>query len=152
VVVFLGGFNLYFYLHWNPGSRIWEWILGAPVVWFLAFWAACFFYLWPILFFQNPGLGRAFYKSFLLVLEAPGLALGLLGLGGALFLLFCAVPVAWMLLGFVFFFSFQCILLEKRLLRYKITYQDKDYDDWVAVLARENQRDWKYFLKPWETR
>jgi uncharacterized membrane protein YesL len=150
--LFLGVYNLYFYIHWNPWGRFVEWVLCGMIVWFLAFWASCFFFLWPVLFFQKPPFFKIFYKAFLLVLESPFESLAFLLLYLALFFLFCLVPVAWILLGFVFFFSFQCMLLEKRFLRYKITYQDKDYDDFLAFLDRENKRDWKYFLKPWETK
>lgn len=149
-VLFLGLYNLYFYIHWNPWGRFVEWIFCGTIVWFLAFWAACFLFLWPVLLFQKPPFFKIFYKAFLLVLESPFESMAFLLLYLALFLLFCLVPAGWILLGFVFFFSFQCMLLEKRLLRYKITYQDKDYEDFLAFLARENQRDWKYFLKPWE--
>ena len=146
-MLFLGVYNLYFYIHWNPWGKFVEWIFCGMIVWFLAFWASCFFFLWPVLFFQKPLFSRFSIRHPYWCWKASFESLAFLLLYLALFFLFCLVPVTWILLGFVFFFSFQCMLLEKRLLRYKITYEDKDYDDFLAFLGRENQRGLEVLLE-----
>jgi hypothetical protein len=148
----LAAYNFYFYTHWHPLGEAEKWILSGVLIWFFVFWASCFFYLWPILFFQNPPFFRVFYKAFLLVFANQFvLFLGLL-LFLAVFLLFSLVPAGWILFGFVFFFSIQCMLLEKHFLKYRIIYKDRSYETFLGFLIRENQRDWKYFLRPWENK
>lgn len=151
-VIGWSGYNLYFYSHWNPLAGSWKWFLSGLILWFFVFWLSCFFYLWPILFFQNPPFFRIFYKSFLLVFENQFFLFLYLISFLALFFLFSLIPAGWLLLGFVFFFSIQCMLLEKHFLRYKIIYRDKDYSSFLTFLVEENKRDWKYFLRPWENK
>jgi hypothetical protein len=151
-VIGWSGYNLYFYTHWNPLVGPEKWLLSGLILWFFFFWLCCFFYLWPILFFQNPPFFRIFYKSILLVFENQFFLFLCLILFLALFFLFSLIPVGWLLLGFVFFFSIQCMLLEKHFLRYKIIYKNKDYSSFLTFLMEENKRDWKYFLRPWENK
>jgi hypothetical protein len=151
-VIGWAAYNFYFYIHWQPLGDFGKWILSGFVLWFFVFWLSCFFYLWPILFFQNPPFFRVFYKSLLLVFENQFVLFLCLILFLAFFLVFCLIPVAWLLLGFVFFFSIQCMLLEKHFLKYKIIYRNKVYESFLIFLIQENKRDWKYFLRPWENK
>ncbi len=146
------GYNFYFYTHWSPLGEPWKWLLSGLILWLCVFWLSCFFYLWPILFFQNPPFFRIFYKSALLVFENQFFLLFCLTLFLALFFLFSLIPVGWLILGFTFFFSIQCMVLEKHFLRYKIIYKNKDYSSFLTFLMVENKRDWKYFLRPWENK
>jgi hypothetical protein len=55
-------------------------------------------------------------------------------------------------LGFSFFFSLQCVALEKHYLKYRITYEDRPLPEVLEALERERQRGWREFWRPWENR
>jgi len=144
-------YNVRFY--YLLGFSHWQNMTMAGVIgWFGLFWMSSFLYQWPILFFQDPPFFKIIYRSFLLTM-ANGLgSLGILLFLGSCFCFFTLSLVLWFFLGFVFFFSFQCVLLEKHFLRYKIIYGDKPLEPFLERLQGESQRGWRDFLKPWDSR
>lgn len=153
-VYLLGVLNLRWYLGWEGGMRTLGWVLTGVTVWFLLFWTGAAFYQWPLLFFQDAPLSKILYRSILLFLSNSWATL--------FFLLWCGLwafaftfwlkLIPWALMGPVFFFSFQCVALEKHLLRYRITYRDEPIPDVLERLRKERNRTWREFFKPWETR
>jgi uncharacterized membrane protein YesL len=120
------------------------------VFWILLFSALTTLYHWPILFFQNPPFTQIIYKSVLLVFVNGFQSLVLLLLFFSIFVLFSIFWPLWFFLGVGFFFSFQCVALEKQYLRYKIVYGDKPFGLLLDTLDKERKRGWRDFLKPWE--
>lgn len=144
-------FNLRYY--YQSGLGHWQNMVMAGLVgWFLFFWVSSMLYQWPILFFQDPPFFKIIYRSFLLVMSNGLGSFGILAFLGAFFFFFSAAMIPWFFLGSVFFFSFQCVMLEKHLLRYKITFEDKPLETFLESLELEHQRGWRDLLKPWESR
>lgn len=148
----LGLYNLRFYFHLQSPHRFIDLLLAGFIFWILLFWTSAALLQWPILFFQNPPFSRIYYRSCLLVLGHGLISLGILLLFSACFLFFNLAPFLWYFIGPVFFFSFQCVALEKHFLKYRITYEDKPLEELVDILDRERQRGWRDFLRPWENR
>jgi uncharacterized membrane protein YesL len=151
-VTFLAIFNIRFYIERQGTWGAAGWILSGLVLWILFLWLSSILYQWPLLFFQNTSFLKIYYKSILLALDNYPALLVVWIYGAGCVFLFILVPALWFFFGFVFFFSFQCMLLEKHLLKYKITYQQRALDDLLFFLEKENKRSWREFLKPWEYR
>lgn len=145
-------YNIYFYFHLQSAHRFVDLLMAGLIFWILAFWVSAALLQWPILFFQNPPFFRIYYRSCLLVLGNGLISFGSLIFFAVFFLLFDLAPFLWYFIGPVFFFSFQCVALEKHYLRYKITYGDKPLEPFLEVLEAERRRGWKDFLRPWENR
>lgn len=151
-VIALVIFNIRFYFFLNNSRRFTDFLLIGFIIWVLFFWLLGSLYHWPILFFQNPPFLKIFYKSFLLSFgnwSVSSLVLIIFFVFISLF--FIAWPL-WFFLGGVFLFSFQCVVLEKNMLEYKITYCDKPLEIFLETLNYEQQRGWREFFKPWENR
>ena len=145
-------YNIFFYFFLHSAHRFLDFFLMGLVFWVLLFLLTMGFYLWPLVFFQNPPFPRIFYRSFLLALANGGA-----NLASLLFLGFCAAFFSfflflWFFMGPVFFFAFQCVALEKHLLRYKIIYRDEPLEPFLERLEHEKDRGWRDFFKPWENR
>ena len=150
IVIFLVYFNLHFYLRNQP--RFIDFVMSGLVFWIGLIGVLTALYQWPLLFFQDSSLTSIFYRSTVLVFSNGLQALFLL-----VFFLFCAgffsiLVAPWIFVGMVFFFSLQCVALEKALLRYKITFRGKPIEPFLETLELEHKRSWKDFLKPWENR
>ncbi len=145
-------FSIRFYYFLNSNHRFIDLLLMSFLFWVILFWFSCSLYQWPILFFQNPPFLKIFYKSFLLVLGNGLLSLGIMAFFSLACILFFAAPFLCFFIGMVFFFSFQCVALEKQFLMYKITYGGKPLEPFLEQLQRERQRGWREFLRPWENR
>ena len=120
--------------------------------WILFFWILIGFYLWPVLFFQEPSLPRIFYRASLLAWESGGrniLYLVVVGVNSAVFTLLWPL---WFFVGPASIFSLQSVALEKALLKYRITFKDKELSEFLGTLERERERTWREFLRPWENR
>lgn len=152
LLVCLGLYNLYFYFLLVNENRSLAIFLGAFTLWILLSWLSTCLYQWPILFFQNPPFLKIYYKAFLLALGNGLVSLGILFFFVICFGFFLIVPFMLFFIGFVFFFSFQCVALEKNLLKYKITYGDKELEPFLEYLEAERQRSWRELLKPWGNR
>ncbi len=151
-VLGLALYNIRFYFLFQSSHRLFDFILVGFIFWFLLFWISAMLYQWPILFFQNPPFFKVFYRSFLLVLGNGLVSLGILVFFACWALLFWIAPFLIFFIGMVLFFSFQCVVLEKQYLRYKITYGDKPLRPFLELLDYERKRGWREFLKPWENR
>jgi hypothetical protein len=151
-IVGLALFNIRFYISLMNRFHIIHFLLAGLVLWILLFWLSTMLYQWPILFFQNPSLWKIFYRSALLVLGNSGVSFTIFLFFILSFSLSILAPVAWFFIGFVYFFSFQCVTLEKNFLKYKITYEDKQLDSFLESLDQERKRGWRDFLRPWENR
>ena len=151
LVTGIGLFSIHFYFHINSHHRLLDMALMSFAVWTLLFWISAVLYQWPILFFQNPPFFKIYYRSILLVLSNGFLSLGIL----AFFVLSAAVmflaPFLMFFIGLVYFFSFQCVSLEKQFLKYKITFGNKPLGPFLELLDFEKERGWRDFFKPWET-
>lgn len=145
-------YNIRFYFHLQSTHRFLDLILAGFIFWILLFWISATLFQWPILFFQNPPFWRIIYRSCLLVLGNGLTSLGVLVFFASCFFFFTLVPFLWFFIGPVFFFSFQCVLLEKHYLKYKITYEDKPLEPFLELLERERERGWRDILRPWENR
>jgi hypothetical protein len=150
VFAVLTSYNIGYYLESKRILEITGWIFGGLFLWILFFCLSSILYQWPLLFFQNPPLVKILYKSLLLVFDNYLVLLLVWVYGVGFVFLFTLLPVLWIFFGFVFFFSFQCILLEKHMLKYKIVYQQKDLSLVLAILEKEKKRSWRELLKPWE--
>ena len=144
--------NIRFYFHLQSAHRFLDLLMAGFILWILAFLVSASLLQWPILFFQNPPFSRIIYRSCLLVLGNGLISLAGLIFLSACFLLFNIAPFFWYFIGLVFFFSFQCVVLEKHYLRYKITYGDQPLEPFLEVLEGERRRGWREFLRPWENR
>ena len=145
-------YNVHFYFFLKSSHRFLDFALMGIVGWLLLFWLSSTLYQWPILFFQNPPFLKIFYRSFLLAMANSFVSLGILIFFAACFFLFSLSMVPWFFLGMTFFFSFQCVALEKHFLRYKIIYGNHSMENFLEILERERQRGWRDFLRPWENR
>lgn len=152
LVIGLATYNIYFYFFLENAHRFLSFSSMVFTCWALLFWLISCLYQWPILFFQNPPIHKIFYKSFLLVLGNGLTSLLTLAFFIVCFGLFSAVLFPWFFIGAVFFFSFQCVTLEKNLLKYKIIYKDAPLEPFLHFLDNERQRSWRHFFKPWENR
>jgi len=154
VGLFLGfGFlSLRFYFSIQGSSPIWVFVLIGFVVTILVYGVMMVLYLWPLLLFQNPSLGKLFYRSFMVTLGSGPISLFMLLFSLLWLLVFTAVPFFWFILGFTLLFSLYCAALEKHLLRYKITFQDRPWPEVIADIDSERKRGWRDILKPWENR
>lgn len=150
LVIAVSFFNIRFYFFLNNPHRFTDFLLIGFVFWVLFFWILGAVYHWPILFFQNPPFLNIFYKSFLLSLGNWPVSISMLIINFAFILLFSIVWPLWFFVGGVFLFSLQCVVLEKHLLMYKITYGDKPLKPFLEILDCEQQRGWREFFKPWE--
>lgn len=145
-------FGLYFYLFRMPGPDLGRYLLAGTLLGFSILWASVNLYVWPLLFFQSPPFHKIYQRAFLLTLAQGPRTLGLLVFFAAMILLFTVAPVLWAFVGIVAVFSLQCVALEKQLLRYRITYEDRPLGEFLEALDREKNRGWRDFLKPWEHR
>jgi hypothetical protein len=152
LVVGLAFYNINFYFFLKSSYRFLDLLLVGFVFWILLFLISSMFYQWPILFFQDPPFLKIFYKSYLLVLGNGLVSLAVLAFFMICLFLFLIVPFLWECVGFVFFFSFQCVMLEKHLLRYKIVIGDKPIEPFLELLNQERNRGWRDLLRPWENR
>jgi hypothetical protein len=150
LVTGIGLFGIYFYFHINSSHRFLDMVLVGFAVWTLLFWISAALYQWPLLFFQNPPFLKIYYRSILLVLSNGFLSLGIMAFFAfsMLIMAFTWIPVFF--LGMVYFFSFQCVALEKQFLRYKITFENKPLNPFLEQLDCEKERGWRDFFKPWE--
>jgi uncharacterized membrane protein YesL len=151
-VLGLALYNIRFYFLLQNSHKLLDLMLAGFIFWFSIFWVSSMLYQWPILFFQNPTFLKIFYRSFLLVLGNGLVSLGILVFLVACFFLFWIAPFLLFFIGMVFFFSIQCVALEKQYLRYKITYRDKPLEPFLEILEYERKRGWREFLRPWENR
>lgn len=148
----LGLYNLHFYFSFFNTNRYLVILLAAFTMWVLLSWLSTCLYQWPILFFQNPPFFKIFYKATLLALGNGLVSLGILFFFVICFGFFFIVPFSLFFIGLVFFFSFQCVALEKNFLKYRITYGDKALGPFLEYLEVERQRGWRELLKPWGNR
>lgn len=148
----LSVYNILFYFSLHSAHRFLDLLLAGFVVWALLFWVAASLYQWPLIFFQDPSLGKVFYRSFLLAVGDGLAALTMVALFAVCSILFSAVFFLWFFIGPAFLFSFQCVALEKQLLKYKITYGDKPLEPFLEQLETERRRGWKDIFRPWEDR
>jgi len=74
----LAFFNIRFYLAIQSTFSVWVFVLMGFVVTVLVYVLMITFYLWPILFFQDPPLGKLFYRSFMVTLSSGPSSLFLL--------------------------------------------------------------------------
>jgi hypothetical protein len=146
----VGLFSIRFYFLIHSHYRFLDLVLMSIAIWALLFWVSAVFYQWPILFFQNPSFLKIFYRSILLVLSNGLLSLAILAFFALSMAVMLIAPFLWFFIGLVFFFSFQCVVLEKRFLRYKITYGNKPLSPFLEQLDCEKERGWRDFFKPWE--
>lgn len=151
-VLGLALYNLRFYSALQVSSHLWIIILMGFVATIFLYGLMMTSYQWPILFFQNPPFGKLLYRSFLITLRTGPNSLFLLFFSALSIFLFFLGPFLWFFTGFVFLFSLYVVALEKHLLRYKITYQDKPIADFLKSIDVERQRGWQDIFKPWETR
>jgi hypothetical protein len=152
MIVFLGAFNIHFYVTLTKQLYLYNVLAAAFIFWILFFWVSAFLYQWPILFFQDPPIWKIFYKSVLLVLSNSLVSLSAAVFFLVFFTFFTVTIIPWFFIGYVFFFSIQCVMLEKQLLRYRITYQSKPVDMVLRALESERKRSWRELLRPWEYR
>ncbi len=154
VGLFLGlaFFNLRFYFTLQSSSPIWVFVLAGFVVTLLVYGIMMTFYLWPILFFQNPPVGKLFYRAFMVTLGSGPSSLLILFFSTFWVLLFTLIPFLWFALGFGFLFALYCSALEKHFLRYRITLQGRTLETILQEIEAERKRGWRDILKPWETR
>jgi len=150
LVLALALYNLRFYSTLQVSSRIWIFILMGFVVTVFLYGLMMTFYQWPILFSQNPPLGKLLYKSFLITLGTGPNSLFLLLFSAVSVFLFFLGPFLWFFTGLVFLFSLHVVALEKHFLRYKITYQNKPLAEFLKSMDIERQRGWRDIFKPWE--
>lgn len=149
---FCGGGAIPFYFSLASINRFFAIFLVVFVAWILVLGLAAGVYQWPLLFFQNPPFLKILYKSLLLVLGNGFVSMGIICFFIVCFAFFSFVPFLLFFIGAVFFFSFQCVALEKGLLKYKIIYGDQPLLSVLERLEAEQQRGWRDFLKPWENR
>lgn len=150
--IFLTVYNLYFYFSLAHISRFLILLLTAFTIWILFILLASCLYQWPVLFFQNPPFFKIFYKSFLLAAGNGLLSIGVLFFFAVCLVFFLFVPFLLFFISLVFFFSFQCVVLEKSLLKYKITYGNKSLAVFLEYLETERRRGWRDIFRPWGTR
>ncbi len=151
-VIALAVFNIRVCFYFNSSHRFIDYLLAGAIFWILIFWLLASMYQWPILFFQNPPFLKIFYKSFLLVFGNWVTSILILFICFSFILLFCIIWPFWFFFGAVFLFSIQCVVLEKYLLRYKITYENKPLELLLDILKCEQQRGWHELFKPWENK
>ncbi len=147
-----GLYNLRFYFLLIQVHRFLAFSLAALTLWILLLWWSTCLYQWPVLFFQNPPFHKIFHKSFLLVMGNGLASFGILVLFMVCLGLFLVAPFLAFFIGFTFFFAFQCVALEKNLLKYKITYNDQPMGPFLEQLEAERQRSWRELLRPWGNR
>lgn len=151
-VVLLGLFNLQFLWSHPLPSTILNDVLLVSTGWILLFWSLLGFFLWPVLFFQQPSIPKVFYRAMILAWDSAGrnvIYLIVIGVNAAVFTLLWPL---WFFVGPVSIFSLQSVALEKALLKYKITFEDKDIGEFLSSLERERERNWREFLRPWDHR
>lgn len=152
LVLFIGLYNLRFYSSVFPAHQVLSLIMIGIVGWIITIWLLSAMFYWPLLFFQNPPFFKIIIKSSLMVLANGIPSLGFLIFFGIAASFFTLVPLMWFFLGIGFLFSFQCVILEKYLLRYKITYENKPLGVFLDILRNEQSRSWREILKPWENK
>jgi hypothetical protein len=152
-VVLLGFWNIRLF----PGL-IHEWgfagyLMEGLCFWVLLFWLSMALFQWPLLFFQDVGVFKIIYRSFLLVLGNSLLSLSLLAclLMTSFFMSYFFV-VGWAILGMVVACSLPSVALEKILLKYKITLFNQPLLPLLEAWEVERKRGWRELLKPWEFR
>jgi hypothetical protein len=151
-IVVLAAYNIRFYFYMGKSGGLPVLFLAGFVIWMLAFWAATMLYQWPVLFFQDPPVRKVLYRSCLLAVESGwSLAVNLAAIACAAFL-FTLLPFLWFFIGLTALFSLQCVVLEKALLKHKITYLDRPLEEMVGLLEKERKRNWRELLRPWEHR
>jgi len=151
-IVVITFYNLCFYLHFQSFHCFFDILIVSSIILIFLLWAASTLFQWPILFFQDPPFWRIFYKSFLLVLSNGPVLLGMIVFLSLSLIVFLIMPFFWYFISMVFFFSLQCVVLEKLLLKYKITFENKPIEPILGVLRHESQRSWRELLRPWENR
>ena len=145
-------YSLHFYFSTGGPYRFLNLLAAAFLLWVLVSWLSCCLYQWPLLFFRNPPFFKIIYQSILIFIGNAPASLGILFFSAVWTLFFLAVPFLWFLIGAVFLFSLACVTLEKNLLRYKITYEERPLALFLEILETERQRGWRDILKPWENR
>lgn len=143
-------YNILFYYHLPSQHFYLNVALIGFILWALLFWLSSALYQWPILFFQDPPFFKIIYRSFLLVIGNSFSSLVVLVLFIFTAFFFTFALFLWFLIGMVFFFSIQCVLLEKNLLRYKITFKDQSVQIIMESLIKERKRGWREIIRPWE--
>jgi len=102
-------------------------------------------------FFSEPAFLQNLLQVHYLVLSNVFLSLGILAFFALSVIVMLFAPFLFFFIGLVFFFSFQCVVLEKQFLRYKITFGNKPLGPFLEQLDFEKERGWRDFFKPWET-
>ncbi len=143
-------YDFLFYITLLNRQNILVYLTFGLTTWILLFLACCTLYQFPLLFFQDPPFWKIYYRSGILVIGNIWLALFMVIFFLISFSLFMAVPVAWFFGGLAYFFSFQCVVLEKSLIKYKITFRDRPLREFLQFLETENNRGWRQFFRPWE--
>jgi hypothetical protein len=121
--------------------------------WIVLFWLSMALFQWPLLFFQDVGVFKVIYRSFLLVLGNSLLSLSLLAclLAASVFMSLFFL-VGWAIVGLVAACSLPFVALEKILLKYKITLSNQPLLPLLEIWNIERKRGWRELLKPWEFR
>lgn len=143
--------GLYLWTHPMP-SPFFNYILIGANLWMLFFFMSVGFFLWPVLFHQDLPIFKVFKKSILLVWDMGWLNFLFFFFFAVFALFFTVIWPLWFFVGLAFLFSIQCITLEKRLLKYRITFEGQDITELVKYLEFERNRNWREFLRPWENR
>ena len=151
-VLGLALFNLRFYLSLPLAAHLWILPLVGLVATIFICGLMVTLYQWPILFFQDPSLGKIYYRSFVITLGAGPNSFLLLILSSLFMVLFFVEPFLWFFVGFTLLFSLYVVALEKHFLRYKITYQAKSIGEYLEFMDKERQRGWRNIFRPWEMR
>jgi hypothetical protein len=144
--------NIRFYSSFQGPAPIWALVLMGFVITLFLYGLMMTFYLWPILFFQDPPLGKLLYRAFIVTLGSGPASLLILFVSGIWVLFFTLVPFLWFTLGFVLLFALYCTALEKHLLLHRITFNDKPVEEVLQTIEDERKRNWRDILKPWENR
>ena len=121
--------------------------------WIVLFWLSMALFQWPLLFFQDIGVFKVIYRSFLLVLGNSLLSLSILAcLMAATVFMSLFFVVGWAFVGLVVACSLPSVALEKVLLKYKITLSNQPLLSLLEIWEIERKRGWRELLKPWEFR
>ena len=151
-IVVMAVYNVRFYFSMGKTGGLPILVLAGFVLWMLAFWLSAMLYQWPVLFFQDPPIRKVLYRSCLLAMESGwSLPVNWAVIACSAFL-FTLLPFLWFFTGLTALFSLQCVVLEKALLKHKITYQDRPLEEMVDLLEKERKRNWRELLRPWEHR
>ncbi len=143
-------YDLLFYWPKLSQMNILSCLFFGLTLWIIFFFLCCMFYQMPILFFQNPPFWKIYYRSCLLVIGNTWLSISMIIFFSISFIFYLVAPVTWFFCGLVYFFSFQCVVLEKSFIKYKIIINDKPLPEFLQYLDIEGKRGWSEFFRPWE--